>query len=278
MRARPTVITASPSWWLGLLSIVFQALALIPRVQAARNITIGNTSPEVLYTPFLCNVTGTDCEGAWRVVDVDGVSIVTTNGPSPARGGVIPQMFIRFRASAFFMTTSSLSSALANFTLSAGDTVITQPINTSIPLLGGVNLVEANTTQLTITFISGGRLDIGTFNLTVSDDNLPLSSVLPSVTLPPSMPPPIFTIAPTSSMGPSESPSVSGSSGVHPKLIAQAVGLTVGLGLGLTVSFILAFMCFRLRRRQQQQQQRRHSRRTDSAEEGDQFHPEKTPQ
>ncbi|KAG9224237.1 hypothetical protein CCMSSC00406_0004736 [Pleurotus cornucopiae] len=212
MRARSTIITGQ-SWWLVPLFIVFQALALIPRVQAARNITIGNTSPEVVYTPFLCDVTGTDCEGAWRVVDVDGVSVVTTDGPSPAQGSVIPQMFIRFRA-------------LANFTLSAGGTVITQPINTSIPLLGGVNLIEADTTQLTITFISGGRLDIGTFNLTVSDDNLPLSSVLPSVTLPPSMPPPTFTIAPTSSMGPSESPSASGSSGVHPNLIAQAVGLT----------------------------------------------------
>ncbi|KDQ26425.1 hypothetical protein PLEOSDRAFT_1089758 [Pleurotus ostreatus PC15] len=276
MRARSTIITGQ-SWWLVPLFIVFQALALIPRVQAARNITIGNTSPEVVYTPFLCDVTGADCEGAWRVVDVDGISVVTTDGPSPAQGSVIPQMFIRFRASAFFMTTSSLSSALANFTLSAGGTVITQPINTSIPLLGGVNLIEADTTQLTITFISGGRLDIGTFNLTVSDDNLPLSSVLPSVTLPPSMPPPTFTIAPTSSNGPSVSPSASGSPGVHPNLIAQAVGLTVGLGLGLTVFVILAFMCFRLRRRQRQQQRRR-SRRTDSAGEEDQFHSEKTPQ
>ncbi|KAL4265724.1 hypothetical protein AB1N83_003448 [Pleurotus pulmonarius] len=275
MRARSTIITGQ-SWWLGPLFVVLQALALIPRVQAARNITIGNTSPEVVYTPFLCDVNRTDCEGAWQVVDVDGVSVVTTNGPSPAQGDVIPQMFIRFRASAFFMTTSSLSSALANFTLSAGGTVVTQPINTSIPLLGGVNLVEADTTQLTITFISGGRLDIGTFNLTVSDDNLPLSSVLPTITLPPSISPPTFTIAPTSSIAPSESPSPSGSSGVHPNLIAQAVGLTVGLGLGLTVLVILAFMCFRLRRRRQYQQRRR-SKRTDPAEEGNQFSSEKVP-
>ncbi|KAJ8518103.1 hypothetical protein ONZ45_g4800 [Pleurotus djamor] len=234
MQARPT--TQPCQWDFRAFKVVLdlgfflQALALVTRVQAARNVT----QPE-------------GCEaGGWQVANVAGVRVVSTTGPSVEIGNVIPQMFIRFRGSALFLTTSPESRALGNFTISAGDTTISTQINTTVQTIGAINLVESETTQLSITYVTGGRLDIGIINITVSDDSASLSSLLPTATLPLPTPPPSFTVAVIATTSANPEPTQSNNNNTF---VAQAVGLTVGLGLGLTSIAVLAFLFYRLRSR-----------------------------
>ncbi|KAL0954046.1 hypothetical protein HGRIS_005198 [Hohenbuehelia grisea] len=217
--------------WSWILLLALQALSAI----AARNVSIPNTSPQLVYTPFLCNGTSNlpegneSCDGAWRTAVVAGTTVVTTNGPSAAAGNLIPQLFLRIRASSLILTTSRFSNATANLTLSAGDLSISAQINSSIGIVAAVNLIETEVTQIGISFVQSStpsRLDIGLLNITVSDDNLPSSSILPSQTLPSSTPPPSFSIP---VITPTASPSVTASATAtatpktpHRTMIAQA--------------------------------------------------------
>lgn len=230
---------------------------------SAQNVSISNVSPDISYTPFFCDASNTsasnpDCNGGWRLVDVNGSSVVSTNGPSVEGANLIPQMFLRFRATSLFMTTSPLSNATMNITVFTGTTVISQVANSSLGLLLVVNLNEENTTTLSITYISDqdatgtiipSRLDIGSITVSVSNPSAS-SSILPTQTLPPSISLPVVLPTSTSSSTPSPSATQQPSNNNNRKsLIANAVGLTLGLGLGLTAVACIAYVFWRRRRR-----------------------------
>ncbi|KAJ7576190.1 hypothetical protein C8J56DRAFT_723699, partial [Mycena floridula] len=127
------------------------------------NVSISNTSPQIQYTPFLCPTTAETCDGAWRVIDIDGASVVSTNGPSDAENDILPQMFFSFRASTIFVQTSSLSNATVNLTIFAGNVGVTAVINSSLGNFTVVQLPEDEVATLSLTFIAGAPscLDIG---------------------------------------------------------------------------------------------------------------------
>jgi len=225
-----------------------------------QNVSVSNTSPQIIYTPFLCNATtvtsNPDCKGAWRVMNINGTNVVSTDGPDAEEANIIPQMFFQFRASALYLTTSVLSNATANLTVFAGSTVIPATLNTSVGLVDIVNLIESDITTLTITFVPGpipSRLDIGSLWLAVTNDTA-TSSFLPSMTLPPSMSLPTFT-PPSSTASSTSSASSSTSSAsntrtqIHKKLIKDALGLVLGLGLGLTFLTGIGLYYWKRRRR-----------------------------
>ncbi|RDB18528.1 hypothetical protein Hypma_000235 [Hypsizygus marmoreus] len=223
-----------------------------------RNITIPSTSAQIVYTPFVCNastaLTNPRCDGAWQIIDLHKQTFVSTNGPAPASANIIPQMFLRFRASALYLSTSALSNSTTNITVSNNGTSTAAVFNSSVGVIAVINLPEAETTTVAITYIPDAdapfpsRLDIGSLMLTVSDN--PATSVfLPSMTLPPSSAPPTFTPHPTSTNTPSQSAEPQPQSASNRTKIAEAVGITIGLGLGLTAFSVLGYVCWRRRRR-----------------------------
>jgi len=223
-----------------------------------QNITILNTSPQIDYSPFLCNVTGSDsfdpsCLGGWQVLTLGGETIVTTEGPGPQGANIVPQMFLEFQAAALFFTTSSSSNATINITVTAGSTSIATSANSSVGVAAILNLPESETTTLTVTFSPGqipSHLDIGNFKLEVTANSSP-SSFLPTPTLPPTVSLPGFSVPSTLTSSTSTTPSSSAqsSNSSHKQLVADAVGLTVGLGIGLTLVTLLGFYTWKRRRR-----------------------------
>ncbi|KIK57017.1 hypothetical protein GYMLUDRAFT_46627 [Collybiopsis luxurians FD-317 M1] len=242
----------------------FPSVAFFSRAQQAgslQNVTIPNTDPSIDYTPFVCNVTGSDtfdpsCLGGWQVLSVGGQTIVSTQGAGPLGANIVPQMFLRFQALALFFTTSSISNATFNITASAGNTTVSVSANSSVGNAVLLNLPENETTILSLTFVPGqipAHLDIGNITIEVTD-NSSSSSFLPTQTLPPSVSLPTFipSITSVSSTTSSSIPSSSTrSSSNHKQLVADAVGLTLGLGLGLTLFSSLGFYIWKRRRRRQ---------------------------
>ncbi|KAJ3807948.1 hypothetical protein F5876DRAFT_47061 [Lentinula aff. lateritia] len=233
-----------------------------------QNTSIANTSPQIDYTPFVCNVTGSDslspnCLGGWQVLSSGGGTIVSTEGAGPLGANIIPQMFLQFRASALFLSTSPSSNASFEIAVSAGNTSVSVLANSSIGVAAILNLPENEITTLSLTFILGqlpAHLDIGTITITVTD-NSSISSVLPTPTLPPTISLPSF-ISSTSSSLPSgtSTPSSQSSDSSHKQLVTDAVGLTVGLGIGLTLVASLGYYTWKRRRRRQGDPEwRRHS-------------------
>ncbi|KAF9269316.1 hypothetical protein L218DRAFT_832905, partial [Marasmius fiardii PR-910] len=219
------------------------------------NITVVNTSPDITYTPFLCNSTSNDpsCNGGWRILDADGSTVVSTDGPATGGLDVVPQMFLRFRATNLFMTTSALSNASMNVTVFSGSTVLSAIANSSVGSLSVVNLPDTQTTTLSITYIQSSiqsRLDIGNITITVSNESAS-TSFLPTQTLPPSISLP--TIIPTSSESSTPSATANSANEYKKKLIANAVGLTVGLGLGLTAVACAIYALWRRYRRKKRE-------------------------
>ncbi|KAJ7173614.1 hypothetical protein C8R46DRAFT_893407 [Mycena filopes] len=225
--------------WLWLLLI-----SSLPRAQAAGsvNVSIANTSPQIIYTPFLCNATtltaDPGCLGAWNETSLGGIPIVSTTGPAIEGADIVPQMFMAFRASALYMSTSVASNASANFTVSSASITASRVINSGEGLVAIVGLAETELTTLTITFIPGqaaSQLDIGSILITVTDPDS-TSSFLPTMTLPPSITLPTFiptSTAPSSSTSPSSTKSPQTLS--HRAQIAEALGLVLGLGVGLSI-------------------------------------------
>ncbi|KAG7094266.1 hypothetical protein E1B28_007870 [Marasmius oreades] len=237
--------------WLSFLSLVLCISSVEAQQAGLQNVTIVNTSPEITFTPFFCNST-TDCTSGWRVLDVDGFTAVSTDGPAADGVDIVPQMFFRFRATRLSMTTSILSNASMNLTVLSGSTVLNAVANSSVGLFSILNLQDTQTTTLSITYIQSpipSRLDIGNITITVSDGSAS-SSFLPTQTLPPSIALP--SVTPTSTSIPPSIPDNSAKD-ARKNLIADAVGLTLGLGFGLTAITCAIYILWRRRRRKRRE-------------------------
>ncbi|KAJ7027876.1 hypothetical protein C8F04DRAFT_964615 [Mycena alexandri] len=254
-RRIPLFVWAWTCFWLFFSSL--------PRIQAAGsvNVSISNTSPQIIYTPFLCNastlIVDPGCLGAWNETNIAGIPVVSTTGPAPNGADIVPQMFMAFRASALFMSTSVASNASANFTVSSASVTASRLINSGDGLVAIVGLVETDLTTLTITFIPGQdttQLDIGSITITVTDPGS-TSSFLPTMTLPPSMSLPTFIPQSTTSSSASPSPSKSPQTSSHHAQLAEALGLVLGLGVGLSIIAGAILSWWKRRRRLQAEQQ-----------------------
>ncbi|KAJ6485782.1 hypothetical protein C8R45DRAFT_282069 [Mycena sanguinolenta] len=250
------------SLWTCILWLVILSLSVNAQTAASVNVSVVNTSPQIAYTPFICTSAASlssdpDCLGGWNVTTISEIQTVTTTGPAPNGAEIIPQMFMTFRASALYMSTSAISNASANFTVTSSSLTVSRVIDTAVGLIGIVDLLESELSTLTITFIPGqnvSRLDIGSILVTVTDPDDP-SSFLPTMTLPPSMALPTFTPHTTSSLSSSPSPTNTQHSLPHRAEVAEALGLVLGLGVGLTIIVSVAFFWWKRRRRLQAAQQ-----------------------
>ncbi|KAJ7065298.1 hypothetical protein C8F01DRAFT_1248895 [Mycena amicta] len=230
--------------WLAALSLVLPAAGSV-------NISISNIAPQIIYTPFLCNasslIVDPNCSGAWNATNIAGIPTVSTRGPSLEGGDIVPQMFMAFRASALYLSTSVSSNATANFTISSTSGSDTKIVDSAAGLVAIINLVETELTSFVVTFIPGtnsSQLDIGSILLTVSNPDA-TSSFLPTMTLPPSIS--LSTFSPTSSSA--SSSTTSPRSLPHRAEIAEALSLVLGLGVGLSVIAGALFFWWRRRRR-----------------------------
>ncbi|KAJ3562570.1 hypothetical protein NP233_g9488 [Leucocoprinus birnbaumii] len=293
-----TTITGDPSTLLGLLSLfpptpaqhstldvafpvnaaafhilpfLFSWFPILDPLTICTLIQRVHDSSEIIYTPFLCgrNVTistPTQCSGGWLTRQVGGNTSVSTTGPNATAGEVIPQMFFQFRGSALYLNTTEASNAQANITVTTNGTTISAVFDSRLGSASILNLVSSTVTTFALTFMpSNGTtsLELTSLILTVPNGTLTTTlPILPSLTLPPSSSPPIFTPAPTptstfptSSLSPVSTPQSNPSShsdsesSSHRSNVALAVGLTVGLGLGLTSVTVLGYWWHRKRRR-----------------------------
>ncbi|KAF8196868.1 hypothetical protein K438DRAFT_1825693 [Mycena galopus ATCC 62051] len=250
-----------PLWTWIWLWVVILTLSVTTQAQGSANVSIANTSPQIVYTPFLCTqealISDPDCSGGWNVTNIAGIPTVSTLGPASNGAEIVPQMFIAFRASALYMSTSVTSNASANFSIASPSRSLSTVVNSTLDLIYIVDLLESELTTLTITFIPGqnvSRLDIGSILVTVTDPDDP-ASFLPTMTLPPSMTLPTFTPTASSSPSASASSTSAGQSLPHRAEIAEALGLVLGLGVGLTLIFGTAFFWWKRRRRLQAAEQ-----------------------
>ncbi|KAJ7576253.1 hypothetical protein C8J56DRAFT_800330 [Mycena floridula] len=247
MRARPRL---SQIWALSFFTICYICLCEA-QAGSSNNVSISNTSPQIRYTPFLCPTTAETCDGAWRVTDVDGASVVSTNGPTDAENDILPQMFFSFRASTIFVQTSSLSNATVNLTIFAGNVGVTAVINSSLGNFTVVQLPEDEVATLSLTFIAWTLETSSSRSQIRRAGNSATSSFLPTQTLPPPIILPSFV--PPSRAQPSATASSLSTSTTIPSLslkylVVLAVGLVVGLGLGLTVLVAALWLLWRRRR------------------------------
>ncbi|KAF7309516.1 hypothetical protein MIND_00322400 [Mycena indigotica] len=238
------------------ISSLLAALSFGLLVAGSANVSVSNTAHEIIYTPFLCNATTVlidpDCSGAWQVqrntTNIGGIPTVSTRGPSPEGANIIPQMFMAFRASALYLSTSVISNATANFTITSKSVSATRIVNSAAGLVAIVNLVESELTTLAVTFIpqtTVSRLDIGSILLTVSN-RAATSSFLPTMSLPPSMSPPTFIPSTSASPFPSKA---AARSLPHRAAVTEALSLVLGLGVGLSIIVSALFFWWRRRRR-----------------------------
>ncbi|KAH7921211.1 hypothetical protein BV22DRAFT_1019820 [Leucogyrophana mollusca] len=144
---------------------------------AQQNVVLQSNSPDIVYSPALCNTSAIDtgCVSAWQLVnDVPGTTVVATNGPISQTDYTIPQLFLSFRGSALYLRTSPFSNASVNFSLTASpsELTITREVNTSIENIFAVDIPETQTTTLGITYLPGvssARFDIEFITLTVAN-------------------------------------------------------------------------------------------------------------
>uniref|UniRef100_A0A8H7XUJ2 Mid2 domain-containing protein n=2 Tax=Psilocybe cubensis TaxID=181762 RepID=A0A8H7XUJ2_PSICU len=227
--------------------------------QELQNLSIPLTSPQIIYTPFLCNATTVSnnpqgCAGAWQLSNsTDPAStVVSTFGPASVSSNIIPQLFFQFSAFSLGITTLPSSNATVNVTMSSNGIVVSSLFNSSLGSLAVINLPDNSISQFTINFIPSStptRFDLQSLVIAVPADAV-ITSFLPSQSLPPSIALPTFSTT-ASSTSASASPTTSTfTAHSNKKMIAQAVGLTVGLGLGLTAVAVMAFYYWRRRRRQ----------------------------
>ncbi|KAJ8095305.1 hypothetical protein PM082_010528 [Marasmius tenuissimus] len=130
------------------------------------------------------------------------------------------------------MSTSPLSNASFNVTVSSGGMVANAVANSSIGRFAVVNLNDNDITTLSITYVPSeisSRLDIGNITITVLN-----TSIIPTSSS--------ATPTPTNSDN-------NAAAEKKKKLISTAVGLTLGLGLGLTAVTCAIYLLWRRRRR-----------------------------
>ncbi|KIK05732.1 hypothetical protein K443DRAFT_3723 [Laccaria amethystina LaAM-08-1] len=210
------------------------------------NVSISITSPQIVYTPFLCNgstaVDDPSCAGAWQTSNATGGSVFTS-GPDPASQSLVPQLFFQFRASALYIFTSPLSNATVNVTVSANGVAISNLFNSTIGSASVVSLPQDSTTTFSATFIpalSPTVFGVQALLITVPA-NATSTSFLPTFSAPPANALPSFIPPPP----PNPSPSAQSNRTSKNVMIAQAIGITVGISLGLTALAALAFYCWR---------------------------------
>jgi len=216
--------------------------------QSLYDVSIPMISPQIVYTPFLCNAStlSQTCNGAWELTNQTGTLLVSTTGPDPTSTNIIPQLFFSFRASMIHLTTSSLSNATVNVTVSTDDIVLSRLFDSAVGFFTVSKLLESITTTLTLSYIPGPsptRLDISSLVLSVVNVSA-TTSFFPTPSLPLSVPAPTFISLSTTI--PAPSPSLQTTPGKR-TMIAEAVGLTVGLGLGLTMFSVIAMYLWRRR-------------------------------
>ncbi|KAG7444031.1 uncharacterized protein BT62DRAFT_310395 [Guyanagaster necrorhizus] len=154
--------------------LVLFVLSILRAAQAVsfHNVSIPNNSSEIVYTPFLCDSEGGgDCKGGWQALDVNGTTVMSTDGLDEDGPAIIPQMFLQIYAAALFITTSPQSNATINITVSAGNRSIEQQFPPPLSTITVVDLIEDELTTFSITFINGTRLDVGTLIAQVSDSS-----------------------------------------------------------------------------------------------------------
>ncbi|KAG6334894.1 hypothetical protein ID866_4188, partial [Astraeus odoratus] len=189
-----------------------------------------------------------------QLLNDSSVPVVSTSGPIPQAGDVIPQMFITFQgndnvpflSSDIYIRTSTLSNATVNFTLTAepSDVSVTKSVNTTVNIIMAVGLPDTQMTTLGVTFIPGdspSRFDLEWITLVVANASL-TSSYLPSPSLPASSSPPIFTTTPS----PSSTEATASSSEK-----VTIIGATLGSALGVLLIVVLFLVVALFRRRRQ---------------------------
>ncbi|KAF8202346.1 hypothetical protein BJ912DRAFT_439058 [Pholiota molesta] len=256
-----------------LLSICLLCLASVANGQQFRNLSIPVTSPQIVYTPFVCNATTVkvnpqSCAGAWQL-SADNATISTT-GPSSISNNIIPQLFFQFRAFNLFLSTSSTSNATVNVTASSNGMALSTLFNTTLRSATIINLQLEEVSLLTITFVPSStptRLDLEAITITTVD-NATITSILPSQTLPPSISLPVFSTSTSTSVAPSASAPTTTPLPIKSskrKQIAEAVGLTLGISLGLTAIAAAAFYFWKRRRQRRRRRslQARHETQPD---------------
>jgi len=220
-----------------MLARLYLLLLLVLEAVAQQVVTLQSTSPEIDYSPALCDASTVDCVSAWQTADdVPGVALVATYGPVSEADNIIPQLFLTFRASALALRTSPYSNATINLTLSASPSTT---YNSSIGYITVRDLPETQTTTLGVTFVPGDaptRFDVEWIALTVGNASA-TSEYLPTLALPASSSPPTLVL-PTSSASASAKGPTAGA-------IAGAV---VGAVVGSLVLVVVGIMCYRRRR------------------------------
>nr|GAT56614.1 predicted protein [Mycena chlorophos] len=241
---------------LSLLVAAHILSCFVLRAAGSANVSVSNTAPEIEYTPFLCNApssaSNSGCSGGWNATNIGGIPTVSTFGPASGGEDIVPQMFMAFRASAFYMSTSVDSNATANFTVASNTSLQTHVVNSADGLVSIVGLDETQLTSLVITFIpqsNASQLDIGSILLTVSDPDA-TSSFLPTETLPPSMSLPTYVSTSATSTTTSTVQALP-----HRAEIAEALSLVLGVGIGLCIIAGCIFFWWRRRKKLRQQRQ-----------------------
>ncbi|KAI0923543.1 hypothetical protein AcW1_006468 [Taiwanofungus camphoratus] len=136
------------------------------------------------------------CNSAWHIIpspDSPESTVTSTSGPTIGSGNLVPQVFLTFTGLALYIRTSSLSTAIANITLSTQNPAIsiTTQVDSAAGLITVIGLLENETTTLAITFVASNeptQLDIGSFTITLPNNGmspsilptLPVSSTLPT--------------------------------------------------------------------------------------------------
>ncbi|KAF8159292.1 hypothetical protein B0H34DRAFT_654947 [Crassisporium funariophilum] len=144
------------------LCLVLFYLVQASAAQQLRNVSIPITSPQIVYTPFVCNTTAVlanpqACAGAWQTSNSSdtGLPVISSRGPSTGSANIIPQLFFEFRASTLYLTTLPSSNATANITISSNGVVVSSLFNSALGFVTIVDLPESQPVLLTITYIPG---------------------------------------------------------------------------------------------------------------------------
>ncbi|KAF8637493.1 hypothetical protein AX17_002797 [Amanita inopinata Kibby_2008] len=255
-----------PLRWIMIWS--FAIHAVYSYQSSGRNVTLDVNGPQFTYFPFICNARSPSsfttinstheagpCNGGWAVEYLDGHKLMTTNGTDPMNLAIVPQILFRVQASAVFITTSRLSNATAALSAVDASATFNSSLGSAPNSIAIFNLRQNEVTNITLSFVPddnandvlrpSSRLDLSSVVILISDRVSPIA--LPTMTVPPSATLP--TALPESTTSgeislPLISPSATGSSGRN-KLVADAVGITIGLGFGLTILTLVAYASWR---------------------------------
>jgi len=103
-------------------------------------------------------------------------TVTSTFGPTVAGGNLIPQLFLILRGTSFILTTSSVSNATANVTVSASpsNVFVSTAFDSSAGSLSTINLPLDQDITLAVTYVQSPdgkptRLDIDSVTVTSPD-------------------------------------------------------------------------------------------------------------